>query len=97
MARAHAELTPRTERTEARLRPDQKMRIERAANLKGLSVSDFMVQNADEAAIRTIREHETWTLSNADRDLFVDAIIKSPSPNARLRSAARRYKARAQR
>ena len=41
----------RTERTEARLLPEQKKRIEQAASLKGLSISDFIVQHADEAAI----------------------------------------------
>lgn len=93
MARAYVETTLRTERTEARLRPEQKARIERAATLKGLSVSDFMVQNADEAAIRTIQEYETWTLNATDRNLFVEALLSPPAPNARLRSAAKRYKA----
>jgi uncharacterized protein (DUF1778 family) len=86
----------RTERTEARLRPDQKMRIERAANLKGLSISDFMVQNAEEAAIRTIQEYESWTLDTKDRDLFIEALLNPPPPNARLRAAADRYKGRTQ-
>jgi hypothetical protein len=42
-------LAQRTQRAEARLLPEQKERIERAARLKGVSLSDFMVQNADEA------------------------------------------------
>jgi uncharacterized protein (DUF1778 family) len=60
----------RTERTEARLGPEQKRRIEQAASLKGLSVSDFIVQHADEAAIRTIQLHASWTLDERDRDFF---------------------------
>ena len=47
-------LALRTQRTEARLLPEQKKRIEQAASLKGLSVSDFIVQHADEAAIKTL-------------------------------------------
>ncbi len=86
--------TLRTERTEARLRPDQKARIERAANLKGLSLSDFMVQNADEAAIRTIQQYESWTLDSRDRDLFIETLLHPPRPGARLRGAAARYKER---
>lgn len=89
---AHA--NRRTERTEARLLPEQKVRIERAANLKGLSFSDFMVQHADEAAIRTIQQHTSWTLENKDRDVFVQALIHPPEPSSRLKSAARRYKKR---
>ena len=55
-------LTLRTERIEARLLPDQKLRIERAAAIKGVSVSDFIVQTADEVAIRILQQHESWTL-----------------------------------
>jgi uncharacterized protein (DUF1778 family) len=87
----------RTERTEARLLPEQKERIERAASIKGLSFSDFMVQHADEAAIRTIQQHTTWTLENKERDFFVEALLHPPEPSARLKSAAERYRKRARR
>ena len=49
--------------TEARLRPDQKRRIERAASLRGLSVSDFIVQQADQAAKDILQQETTWRLS----------------------------------
>ena len=84
----------RTERTEARLRPDQKMRIEQAARIKGLSLSDFIVQHADEAAIRTIQQHTSWTLEGRDRDAFVQALLHPPKPGARLKAAVRRYRNR---
>ena len=87
-------LALRTERTEARLLPEQKKRIEQAAQIKGLSVSDFIVQNADEAAIQTIESHTTWILSDRDRDIFVQALLNPPEPNARMRAAAKRYKER---
>jgi uncharacterized protein (DUF1778 family) len=82
-------------RIDARLRPEQKSRIERAASLKGTSVSEFMIQNADEAAIRTIQEYESWALTARDRDAFVKALLHPPSPNAALRKAAQRYRQRA--
>lgn len=81
----------RTQRMEARLLPDQKTRIERAAAIKGLSVSDFIVQNADEAAIRTIQQHETWVLSREDSAIFVNAILNPPEPGPVLKAAAKRY------
>ena len=84
----------RTQRTEARLLPDQKKRIERAASLKGISLSDFMVQHADEAAIRTIEQHESWTLTAKDRDLFVNALNNAAEPGDRLKAAAKRYRQR---
>ena len=79
-------LALRTERTEARLLPEQKRRIETAARLKGLSLSDFIVQHADEAAIRTIQMHTSWTLDDRDRDAFVRALISPPRPSARMRA-----------
>ena len=82
----------RTERTEARLLPEQKKRIERAASLKGLSLSDFIVQHADEAAIRTIQQHTSWELENRDRDVFVQALLNPPRPSARMKTAVKRYK-----
>lgn len=89
-------LALRTERTEARLLPEQKKRIERAASLKGLSLSDFIVQHADEAAIRTIQLHTSWTLEDRDRDVFVQALLNPRQPNARMRAAVKRYKERAE-
>jgi uncharacterized protein (DUF1778 family) len=85
----------RTERTEARLRPDQKARIEHAAALRGVSLSDFIVQNADEAAIRIIHRYESWNLNILDRDAFVQALLHPPAPGQRLKAAAKRYRERA--
>ena len=56
------------ERVEARLNPDQKRRIEYAANLKGTSISDFMVSSADDAAVRAIEQHEVRTLTGRDKN-----------------------------
>lgn len=84
----------RSERTEARLRPDQKARIEHAAALRGVSLSDFIVQNADEAAIRTIHRYESWALNTEDRDVFIQALLHPPAPGSRLKSAAKRYRER---
>jgi uncharacterized protein (DUF1778 family) len=88
-------LALRTERTEARLLPEQKKRIERAASLKGMSLSDFIVQNADEAAARTIQMYTSWTLGDRDRDAFVQALLNPPEPGPRMKAAVKRYKKRA--
>jgi uncharacterized protein (DUF1778 family) len=81
------------ERVEARLHPEQKRRIEHAADLEGTSISDFIVSSAVDAATRAIQQHESWTLSGRDREIFVNALLNPPSPNRRIRAAARRYKA----
>lgn len=88
-------LALRTERAEARLLPEQKKRIELAASIKGLSLSDFIVQHADEAATRTIQLHTSWTLDERDRDVFVQALLNPPKPNARMKAAVKRYRERA--
>ena len=91
---AQTQRTQRTQRMEARLLPEQKTRIERAASIKGLSISDFIVQNADEAAIRTIQQHETWVLSERDREFFFNAILNPPEPGPVLKEAAEWFKER---
>lgn len=88
-------LALRTERTEARLLPEQKRRIEQAASLKGLSLSDFIVQHADEAAIRTIEAHTSWTLQDRDRNTLVQVLLNPPAPSSHMKTAVRRFKERA--
>lgn len=84
----------KVERVEARLNPEQKRRIEYAANLKGTSISDFMVSSADDAAVRAIEQHEVWTLTDRDREAFVKALLHPPAPSPRMRAAVRRYRTR---
>ena len=78
-------------RLEARLTNEQKVLFQRAANLTGRSLTDFVVSSAQEVAARTVREHEVLTLSGRDRQIFMDALLMPPSPNKRLRHAASRY------
>jgi uncharacterized protein (DUF1778 family) len=82
------------ERIEARLNPDQRRRIEYAASLRGTSISDFIVSSADDAAARTIQQHEVWVLTDRDREVFVKALLHPPAPTAHMKAAAKRYKQR---
>lgn len=84
----------KVERVEARLNPEQKHRIEYAANLRGTSVSDFMVSSADAAAKQAIEQHEVWTLSRRDRDVLVAALLRPPAPSRRMKAAVKRYNKR---
>jgi len=86
--------TVKSERVEARLNPDQKRRIEYAASLRGTSISDFMVSSAEDAATRAIEQHEVWTLSGRDREVFVKAMLRPPGPSRRMKAAVRRYRKR---
>jgi uncharacterized protein (DUF1778 family) len=84
----------KSERFEARLNAEQKYRIEYAASIKGTTLSDFIIGSADAAATRAIQEHETWTLSGKDREVFVNAFLDPPEPSQRMKAAAARYKKR---
>jgi len=79
------------ERLEARITREQKRIIERAAGLRGTSVTDFVVVSAQQAATNTIKEYEMMSLQDEARDVFVNALLNPPAPNAAARRAAKRY------
>ena len=81
-----------SERIDVRLRREQKEFIEKAARIKGLTITDFIIQNAVENAQRTIRDYEVWTLELPDAEIFAEALAAPPSLGPRLADAARRYK-----
>ena len=80
------------QRLEARVTPDQKRLIERAAELRGTSVTDFLIFSAQRAATETIRDFEILSLRDQAREVFVSAILNPPAPNVAARDAAARYK-----
>ena len=82
------------ERIDVRLRPEQKSEIETAARIKGLTVTDFIVQNAVANARQAIREYETWTLERPDAEIFAAALMQPPTLGPQLSQAAKRYKER---
>jgi len=82
----------KAERLEARVTPEQKRLIARAAALRGSSVADFIVASAQRAAADTIKDFELLTLHDEARDLFVSAILHPPAPNEAARKAAQQYK-----
>ena len=89
---AKVRATAKAARLEARISQDQKALLERAALIAGRSLTDFVVNSAQEAATRTIRDHEMMSLSARDSKTFVAAILDASEPGARLRKAAQRYK-----
>jgi len=76
---------------ESRVRPEQKSRIEMAAYLRGQSVSDFMVQHADQAAMEVIEQERVWKVSERDSIAFVEALMNPPEPNERLRREMKEF------
>ena len=82
----------KTARLETRVAAEQKKLFQRAADLTGRSLTDFILNSAQEVAARTIREHDVLTVSGRDREHFVSALLQPPAPSRRLRQAAGRYK-----
>jgi uncharacterized protein (DUF1778 family) len=80
------------ERLEARITPAQKRLIERAAALRGTSVTEFVVASAQEAATSTIKDFDILHLRDQAREVFIDAVLNPPAPNDAARAAAERYK-----
>ena len=86
--------SPKGERLEARLTRTQKQIISRAAELRGTTVTDFVVASAHQAAAETIKDFEMLSLRGEAREVFVSALLHPPAPNAAAKAAARRYSKR---
>lgn len=80
------------ERLEARISAEQKALFQRAADLAGRSLTDFVVSSAQAAAEETIQRHQVLELTARETDAFFAAIEDPPAPNERLRAAADRYR-----
>src|SRR3954452_10614896 len=81
----------RDERLEARVSREQKELFQRAAELQGRTLTDFVIASAHEAAVRTIQAMDTIRLSAEESRAFAEALITRREPTAGRTSAARRY------
>ncbi len=79
-------------RLEARISQETKALVQKAADLEGRTLTDFVVTSVQAAAYKVIEHHQTLKLSIEDGEAFVDAILNPPKPNEALKSAALRYK-----
>ncbi len=95
MTRSTLQKTPtsrtRQERLEARISRDQKTLFQRAAELQGRTLTDFVLHSVHEAAIRTIEETQIVRLNAQDSRAFANALLNPRKPNEKIRAAARRY------
>ncbi|MDP2324827.1 MAG: DUF1778 domain-containing protein [Gammaproteobacteria bacterium] len=83
----------RSERFDARLSTADKRLLDRAAELTGRSLSEFVLGSAREAARRTIERYEVMALTDPrDQAAFVGALLNPPAPNRRLRQAMQRHR-----
>lgn len=78
---------PSTERIDFRIDPDKKAVIQQAADMEGLSTSDFIKRTAYLCAVEKIHTH--LHLRGRDAQVFAQSIIDPPKPNTRLKRAVR--------
>lgn len=79
------------DRLQVRLDAASKNVLQRAANYRRKTVSQFVLATALEEAEKVIRENEVVNLSGADWTIFFDALTNPPPPNAALREAFAKY------
>lgn len=66
--------------------------LERAAEIQGRSLADFVVDAAHEAARRVIAEVELVQLSLEDQDNLAEGLVDPPSPTKPLERAVQRHR-----
>jgi uncharacterized protein (DUF1778 family) len=79
-------------RFDARLNEEQKLLLQRAADLEGRSMTDFVLHSAEIAAERTLERRATLVLTARETKAFVEMLLKPPNPGRVLRRAARDYR-----
>jgi uncharacterized protein (DUF1778 family) len=83
--------TGANERLEARVTAKQKALFREAADLQGVTLTDFIVSSVHQAAMRTLEARRVLEVSRHDQQVFVQALLRPVPPNARLRAAWARY------
>lgn len=83
-------MSVKTDRVEARLSPDQRRRIEQAAEFAGESMSAFMVSAAVERADELIATHTATVVPTDYFDQLLAALDEPAETSPRLSAAAKR-------
>lgn len=83
----------KSERLNARITPSAKALLERASSLEGRSVTDFVIEKAMEAAVRSIADYDRIVLTEQERSRFFAALLAPPKPSEHARRAGKRYTA----
>lgn len=82
----------RAERFEARVSAEKKATLQHAAELSGRTLSEFVMESAQAAAVLVIQEHENIRLTQSEQIAFVTTLLNPATPNERLNKAAENYR-----
>jgi uncharacterized protein (DUF1778 family) len=81
--------TDQSERMAQRIRPEEKRIIMRAAAMRNMDLSQFVVESSIEAAKAVIEAEERFQLSERDSLRVLELLDNPPPPNPRLVAAMR--------
>lgn len=79
-------------RLSIRLPKHIKERIEQAAIVSGVSLTDFTISNLSESADHVLERHQFRILSDRDRDIFLAMLDADKEPNEKLKRASKSHK-----
>ncbi|MBN9530432.1 MAG: DUF1778 domain-containing protein [Alphaproteobacteria bacterium] len=80
-----------TARLEARIPVQVYDLMQRAAGLRGLTLTGYLIATAGEDARRVVEDAEILRLAREDQIHFAEALIDPPKPNERLARVAQRH------
>lgn len=88
-----ASTSPNDSRVTARLPASVKETLQKAADLTGATLNQFMVAAAVKEAQEVIKAEQVIYLSSLDADKIFSLIESPPAPNDHLRAAIQRHRA----
>lgn len=83
---------PKSARLEARVSPELKELITRAAEYSGRSLSDFVLTHMEIAARKVVDGYERMHLDQEQSRLLVEALLAPPAPNKKLDTTMAKYR-----
>ncbi|WP_310487595.1 DUF1778 domain-containing protein [Chamaesiphon sp. VAR_69_metabat_338] len=83
--------TEQVARIEARIAPELKAKFQRAADIENITLCEFLVKSAREAADNTIANHKVLKLSAEGSRAFAEAILNPKEPTQKLKDAMKRH------
>jgi uncharacterized protein (DUF1778 family) len=78
---------PRSARLEARISHDLHALVQRAAEIQGRTLTDFVIHALQSAASEAIEQADRVRMTMADQEAFAQALITPAKPNAALKRA----------
>ncbi len=79
------------DRIELRASVEERERLYEAACFAGQTLSSFLRQAALEKSEEILKKRDAFTLTDKDRNIFMNALENPPKPNKRLQQAFKTY------